>query len=119
MSASRPPVDGDRVLVLRWKWLQLILDCEKSMEIRSMPLRAGFYFLGCKGKVYGSCTIGDAVRIDTRRIWQQMSNRHRVSGRELPYKRTFGLPLSNVRHMRPMRYHHPRGAIGIVKFRPE
>ena len=87
------------------------------MEVRSMPLKAGVYFLGCKGVIQGSCVLGDAVHIDTRRLWQSLSNRHRVPGSKLPYKRTYGLSLSDVRSVRPVRYCHPRGAIGLVKFR--
>ena len=117
MSAIRLPEHGDRILVLRREWLQMILDGDKTMEVRSMPLKAGVYFLGCNGIIHGSCMLGDAVRIDTRRHWRSLFHHHRVSGYSLPYKRTFGLPVSDVRRARAVRYLHPRGAIGLVKFR--
>ena len=36
----------------------------------------------------------------------------------LPYKRTFGLPIHNIERLdKPLSFRHPKGAVGIVKFR--
>ena len=43
---------------------------------------------------------------------------HRVPGSVLPYKKTYGLPVLHVKAIKPeIEYVHPRGAIGIVRFR--
>ena len=40
-----------------------------------------------------------------------------VEADELPYKTTFGLPIRQCHRVTPTPYEHPRGAIGIVKYR--
>ena len=57
------PRTGDKILVLKWQWLQLILDHKKTMEIRGMALRRGRYFLGFKKNIYGWAEFGDALRV--------------------------------------------------------
>ena len=49
--------------------------------------------------------------------WAATRAKHRVPGPR-PYKKTWALPVTKVRRMsRPVPYVHPRGAIGIVKYR--
>ena len=113
------PVSGDRVLVLKREWLDMILIGDKSLEIRGAQLRQGDCWLGCRGVVYGKACIGPALRIWTKQEWAALRPEHRVSSPDLPYKRTWGLPLQDVSRLRCQApYQRRHGAIGIAKFRP-
>ena len=111
------PSPGDRILIFKARWLSLIMSGQKTLEIRGSPLRSGKYFLGCKGKIYGVADIGEPLRIASKAEWAVMKNQHLVDTMELPYKRTFGLPIVRVTALPPYRYNHPKGAIGIVVYR--
>ena len=113
------PLGGDRVLVLRYEWLEQILGGDKTLEIRGARLHEGDCWLGCRGTVYAKAYIGKALPIETTEEWAALRPQHCVPSPDLPYKRTWALPLcsvSRLRHQAP--YEHRRGAIGIAKFRP-
>ena len=112
------PREGDRIMVFKWHWLQLILSQAKTMEIRGVAFRRGRYFLGCKKNVYGWVEFGDPMRITSVEQWETLRHLHRVESPDLPYKKTFGLPISRVHALsEPVSFNHPKGAVGIVKFR--
>ena len=111
------PLPGDRILVLRPHWLNLILDDEKDLEIRGRNLASGPYWLGCRGTIYGHCFLGSSILIDSAEAWRGLRFRHRVEADELPYNTTYGLPIRQCHRVNPTPYAHPRGAIGIVRFR--
>jgi len=110
------PQPGDRILIFKEPWLSMILDRRKRMDIRSRPL-TGQYFLGYKKRIFGVMTMGDPQHIRDSAQFRRLRRLHRVSG-SLPYKKTFGLPISDVRVINPpIVFKHPRGAISIVRFR--
>ena len=112
------PRNGDRILVLKQKWLGLVLAGDKTMEVRGKRLRAGVAYFGWKGAIYASATLGDAVEICDIQQWDNLRSQHCVPERVLPYKRTFGLPIHNIeRLVKPLSFRHPKGAVGIVKYR--
>ena len=111
------PQRGDRILVFRAHWLNLILADEKDLEIRGRNLSSGPYWLGCGGMIYGNCFLGSAMLIDSADAWRGLRHRHRVGSDELPYKTTYALPTRRCRRVTPIPYVHPRGAVGIVKYR--
>ena len=111
------PLPGDRILVLRPHWLNLILAGEKTLEIRGRNLSAGNYWLGTRGMIHGLAVLQPAILIDTAQAWQDLRHRHRVESNELPYKTTYALPVRRCRRVTPIPYVHPRGAVGIVKYR--
>jgi hypothetical protein len=115
----RAPASGDRILVMRRAWLDLVLSGEKTMEIRAMPLRKGAtYFLGCKGHVYGSVVVAEVQRLDSDEEWRGLLQSHLWDRADLPYKRTFAHSLLNLAASAvPVPYKHPRGAIGLVLFK--
>ena len=111
------PSPGDRILVLRPHWLNLILEGEKTLEIRGRNLSAGKYWLGTRGMIHGLAILEPAILINTLQAWQDLRHRHCVDSNELPYKTTYGLPIRQCRRVMPTPYEHPRGAVGIVKYR--
>ena len=115
-----PPTVGDRILILQPVWLDLILAGDKTMEIRGSSLRPGKYFLGCKKQILAVAHLGLPRRITTVEKWVELRPLHCVASDELPYKRTFGLPIMSVHRVSAaIPYAHPRGAISIVKYRPQ
>ena len=111
------PQRGDRILVLRPHWLNLILAGEKTLEIRGRNLSAGNYWLGTRGMIHGFAILEPAMLINTAQAWQELRHRHRVESNQLPYKTTYALPVRRCRRVAPTPYVHPRGAVGIVKYR--
>ena len=110
----RPGV-GERVLILKQDWRDKILSGRKRLEIRGARLRKGDTWLGCGGAIQGKARIEKAVPIRSLEVWQALRLQHLVPGNVLPYKKTWGLPLSDVRRLDRVRYLHRRGVIGIVK----
>ena len=43
------PKPGDRILIFKGPWLRLVLNRQKSVEVRGAPYKGKFYF-GTKGK---------------------------------------------------------------------
>ena len=112
------PTAGDKILILKWQWLQLVLEKSKTMEIRGVPLRRGRYFLGFKKNIYGWVEFGDALRIFNPSQWKNLRSRHLVSCANLPYKKTYGLPILRTQRLsKPISFFHPKGAVGIVRVR--
>ena len=112
------PRVGDRILVLKWPWLELILLRRKTIEVRGVAFRRGRYFLGFKRNVYGWVEFGDPMRIASVEQWQELRHLHRVESPSLPYKRTFGCPILRAQALStPVPFTHPKGAVGIVKYR--
>ena len=103
---------GDRILIVRQPWLDLILSGEKTLEIRESRMKPGAYFLGCRGHVFGKISIGAAMPLDADG-WMERRMEHRVPG-PMPYKRTYGLPIERAVRVKTLPFHHPRGAIGVV-----
>ena len=90
---------------------------QKTLEIRGAALRSGKYFLGCKGQIYGVAEFSEPLRIASTAEWAAMKSQHLVDTLELPYKRTFALPILRVTALPPYRYNHPKGAVGVVIYR--
>ncbi len=113
------PKEGARILVLRAHWLELILSGAKTMEVRCRRLQPGPCLLGSGGQIFGEAEIGPGLRISTAAEWRSLRAEHRVETDEPPYAKTWALPVVNVtRFERTVAYRHPRGAVGIVKYRP-
>ena len=121
------PKDGDTILVLQREWLDQILDLSKIMEIRNKNFQAKRYWLGCGQIIYGRARTRQSVPITNQNQWKDLRSQHRVPDEASKYDRdsppeqwtkTFGLPLEDVRRVSPVRYVHPRGAIGIVIYHP-
>ena len=72
------PQRGDRIIVFRPHWLTLILADEKDLEIRGRNLSSGPYWLGCNGMIYGHCSLGSSILIDSAKAWRGLCHRHRV-----------------------------------------
>ena len=110
------PAHGDRILLLKEPWLQMLLRGEKTLEIRGCPLAAGPAWLGTRGTLYGSCVLGQPFAIGTADEWTALRSRHLVQGPP-PYKHPWASPLLDVRRLTPLQpYRHPMGAIGIVRY---
>lgn len=118
MPLFRPPAPGDRILILKQPWLDLILSGLKTLEIRSRRLARQTYFLGCRRYIYGSAVVSDAFVIDTPMQWRALLPQHRWDVAQQPFRMTWAHKLSRVaRAQAPVPYMHPRGAIGIVLYR--
>ena len=87
------------------------------MEIRGAPLKAGTYYLGYKKNIYCVATMGSPIAITTVDQWDSLRPQHRVESAAPPYAKTFGMPILDVRPVSRTPFAHPRGAIGIVRYR--
>ena len=112
------PSPGDKILIYRPEYLQLVLAGAKTLEIRGSPDRSGTYYLGCRGQIYAQAKLGRAFPIHTMRDFLRTKHQHRMAActTRLPYPKTFAIPIVEFAPMF-VRYRHPRGAITIVRFR--
>lgn len=116
----RPPAVGDKILVVRRPWLELLLSGEKTLEVRPWRIRpsrpGGRVYLGCRGVVHAQVYFGEPVLVPDEAGWSRLRPHHRVPA-GLPYKNTYVhdvLELVPARHA--VRYVHPRGAVGIFRY---
>lgn len=111
------PRCGERILILKPRWLRQILNGTKTLEIRALNLRAGDVWLGCNKQVVAKALLGTGFPIRTKKMWRDLRSKHGVPDNALPYKKTFALPVQvTQRFADPIAYSHRRGAIGIVRF---
>lgn len=113
------PAEGDRVLVLQAHWLGLILDGQKTLEVRGTRLHIGqTYYLGCRSQIHGSAKIAAVVHMRCLAEFQALASKHKLEDvLKLPYKNTYVNELVDVAAATtPVPYHHPRGAVGMVIF---
>ena len=115
---GKSPKPGDRIMIFKERWLNLILKKRKTLEIRSRALKEGPYWLGCKGIIRGKAVFAAPKLIRDKDDWASLRGKHCVDADELPYKKTWALPILSARAVEHKRYKHPQGAIGIVLFRP-
>ncbi len=110
------PKQNDRILILKFPWLGMLLSGEKTLEIRPKPY-TGVYWLGHKKLIYAKVEFGQPRLIRDDHEWQALREQHKVNGDKL-YDKTFGMPVVSCRPLkRTIPFHHPRGAVTIVKFR--
>ena len=115
---ANPTRSGDRILVLKRKWLSLLVSGRKTLEIRGTQLKPGRCLVGCGGKIYASVVLGKAIEIKTVRQWRELRGKHLVDTNEHPYVKTWGLPVHKVESFKKsFSYTHTKGAIGVVKMR--
>ena len=107
-------------MVFTTDWLRrIVVDRDKSLEIRGTQYKKKTFLLGCKGKIYARCVFGEPIPIKTIAQWNKLRPQHRVPGtKRLPYKKTFGLPVQRLTPFHsPYAYTARKGAIGIVIYR--
>ena len=72
----------------------------------------------CGGHIHGSAVVSRVVAVESVTQWRALLPQHRWDLAELPYKRTFAHSLTLVAKAAvPVPYRHPRGAIGLVRYR--
>ena len=114
---QRPQV-GDRVIVLKEPWLQLILEGKKTMELRGCKARPGFVWVAMKGNVYGSVIISRSVELSAEAFRARAAEHHWPQEWALPYERLCGLLLADAKPLpSPVPYWRPPAAIGWNVFR--
>ena len=76
-------------------------------DIDADPYRAGTEISNFHG--FNRCSA------DTQ-AFRELRHLHCVDLDELPYRKTYGFPISDYERVSPISYVHPRGAIGIVRY---
>ena len=112
----KKPSAGDKILLLKPQYIEQILRGAKNMEIRSAPYRAGIYYIGTGGQIFGQVRTAHAVPIHNMTEFIRIRHKHHMVCSTLPYKKTYGLPIVACAPV-TARFRHPRGAITIVRFR--
>jgi len=115
---SELPESGQRILIFKPGLIEQIVAGTKTMEIRGVHYKPGFYLLGSKGVVHASARLGPAVLIESPLQFERHHHRHRYpfgSRNKLPYKTTWGFPISDVKKMN-LPFRHPQGAVSMVRY---
>ena len=73
---------------------------------------------GVAGVIYASAHLGQPFRAESMMHFRRYRDFRRVVADKMPYQNTYLIPiLLSVRMIR-VSFHHPRGAISIVRFSP-
>ena len=69
--------------------------------------------------ISGQVLLGQAFQITSVEMLADHYDRHRYPFPHLPYAKTWAHPVRGYREVQPpVAFVHPRGAVGIVKYRP-
>lgn len=103
-------------LIIKPYWADLILNGEKTLEIRGSKtkVRGRIYIIksGTK-KIYGEVDLVDCIEL-TEDNYYKLSNEHKVGVRmeNIPYKRIYGWKLENpLVYKEPKDYNHKKGCV--------
>jgi hypothetical protein len=107
-----------KALIIKKKWLDLILDRQKFWEIRGANTRIrGKIALieSGSGFVVGTCTIVDCIKL-TEDLFNQHFGDHQISEpyHHLRYQQPYAWvinPVSIQKYEKPRAYKHPKGAV--------
>ena len=108
---------GDRILIVKPCWADLILSGDKTLEVRGVPYRSGKYLLGHKQQILAVVQLGKPFSITSVDEWLALKPQHHVPLDEPPYKRTFALPILSAHRVSAVPFRHTRGAINLVIYR--
>ncbi len=116
---SQAAEQGQRILIYKQRGIiEKILGGTKTMEIRGVHYKPGRYLLGSKGVIHASALLGNPVLIESQLQWERYRPRHlHPCGEQskLPYKTTWGFPISGVKKMH-LPFRHTQGAISVVRY---
>ena len=104
-------------MILSDRWLTMILDGQKTVEIRGRPAKPGIVWFGKHQMLHGSAYITHAEKLSIT-SFRKMQHKHGMNTHILPYPQTHALHMTDIKRLRsPQPYFHPRGAIGWVRYR--
>ena len=119
LSLAGPPLELERILVVKRCFAILILDGNKDMEIRHQCLRRGRWLLGTSHMVLGCIYIGVGAKIEDDANWRDLWPKHHWRRDSRPYKNTWALPILRMHKYKiPFPYERLRGSIGTSLYRP-
>lgn len=107
-------------LIIKEKWLRLILSGLKSWEIRgSRTNKRGTIYLIQSGSshIMGQVDIVDCIEL-TKERYEENRGKHCIGAgwESLPYSVPYAWVLENyVQYQKPIPYNHPQGAVIWVK----
>ena len=105
-------------LIIKEKWLNLILEGKKTWEIRNFNTskigeRIALIMSGSK-KVYGECTIKDSIKINKNILLKNLE-KHQIRKEDvldLKYNNPHAWVLSDIkRYSSPKPYTHKKGCV--------
>ncbi|WP_394217627.1 ASCH domain-containing protein [Halobacillus trueperi] len=104
-------------LLIKEPWIDMILNGEKTWEIRGTNTKqrgtVGLIKSGT-GQVFGTVEIVDSRPL-TKADYEKSTNHHGIPEedcKQMPYKQTHAWVLQNpVLYEKPIAYTHPRGAV--------
>ena len=118
--ADQPrPLPGDRLLLFRKHWLDLVLAGDKVVEVRGMSCRPGGAWAGCDGRVHVWLEFGTSEYVSSVSAFRARLPEHHVDVAVLPYTRTHLWPILARRILpEPVPYHRAPGPVNWARFRP-
>lgn len=105
-----------KALIVKEKWLNLILSGKKTWELRSSNTKTRGKILLIKSgskQMFGECELVDSIKIDLEQ-YKTNKDKHciNVNKAVLPYKNTYAWVLQNPqKYNNPIPYKHPMGAV--------
>ena len=118
-AAMAAPQPGDKILVLKQRFLDVILRKDKDLELRHLRLAPGRYYLASGRVVQGVADVGVAFEVENDFCFRSLLHRHHLDTASKPYKKTWAHPLTGVQRMDPsVPYALVRGQQGTARFRP-
>jgi len=110
------PQKDDKILIFKEKWLTLILDGKKTLEIRGRRFKEGSYWMGHKSFIYGRMELGTPTLIRDIIEWDELRDKHCVETDTLPYRKTWAFKISNVKKVGPFKFKQTRGTVSIARY---
>jgi len=107
--------NGADVLKVKEPWCSMILSGRKSKEIRgSVTKKRGWIYISPSGfpNIVGQAWLENCTRITNESEWLSQTPEHCVSGKALPYKKTFAWHLKHAARFEvPVHHKAARGCV--------
>lgn len=112
--------EGSNILIIRPKWADMILNGEKTVELRGMRCNkhenTRVYIAKSKtSKIYGYVTFKTCVGPLSESEFESLRELHVYDGK-MPYEKTFAWFFTNAVSMEPISFKKKKGAIVWVKY---
>ena len=113
---------GAPILVIKPEWLKMILEGQKTLEIRSNACKKEigttiFFSPSKSGKITGCATFDGCFRVDTDVNWTLLHDSHCVSGPR-PYRNTHAWRFKDAIPLDPIPYKVRPGTVVWRKYYP-
>lgn len=115
--AERRPRESESVLCFQQRFVHLVLDGRKTLDIRHTQIHSKEYWIANKGMILGRAVLTFRERIESLDRWTELTPEHCWDSSFIPYRRCTAFSITDVHRLTtPILHKRFHGYLG--KFTP-